>query len=88
MTAPTLAVPTPTAGRAGLTLYFLGAVAITWPCWGLVAIAARQGVTLPVPEEALMLLGGLGPLLAALSLTAAESGGARVRALLGPTLGW
>ena len=60
-----------------LALYFVGAYAITWLCWGLVALAARQLVTLPIPQAVLMLIGGFGPLLMALGLSAYEGGHAR-----------
>jgi membrane protease YdiL (CAAX protease family) len=71
-----------------LLLYFVGAYAITWLCWGLVALAARQLITLPIPQEMLMLIGGLGPLLMAITLSAQEGGGAGVRGLLAQLLRW
>jgi len=74
--------------RAGLPLYFAGAFGITWLCWGLAALIGRELIALPVPTDLLMLLGGLGPLVAAIGVAARRSGGAGVRALLGRLLGW
>jgi hypothetical protein len=67
-----------TAQHHSLALYFVGAYAITWLCWGLVALAARQLITLPVPQAVLMLIGGFGLLLMTMGLSAYEGGGTGV----------
>jgi uncharacterized protein len=84
----TLKEPGQAVQHHSLTLYFVGAYAITWLCWGLVALAARHLITLPVPQAVLMLIGGFGPLLMAISLSAYAGGRAGVSELLGRLLRW
>jgi hypothetical protein len=55
---------------------------------GLAALAADQRITLPLPQALFMLIGGLGPMLMAIGLSAYEGGGAGVRGLLGQLLRW
>jgi membrane protease YdiL (CAAX protease family) len=76
------------ARRSGLLTYFLGAYALTWLFWVPAALAARGLLDLPVPGFLLLILGGLGPMLAAILVGAYESGGAGVRALFGQLLRW
>ncbi len=76
------------ARRGGLLAYFVGAYALTWLFWVPAALAGRGAVELPVPGFLLLVLGGLGPMLAAILVSAYESGGAGVRALFGQLLRW
>jgi uncharacterized protein len=70
------------------------AFGITWLIWWTAALAARDLISLPVPLGLLWMLGGVGPSLAAVVLTAREAGGPGLRALLGravarrPHPGW
>jgi hypothetical protein len=65
--------------------YVVVAFAFTWTCWGLAALDERGLISLPVP---LVLIGSLGPLVAALSVTARDGGRAALRALLGRVVRW
>ena len=87
MEAMTTRAAGPVRGVA-LPLYFLGAYALTWVFWVPAALASRQEIGLPVPPAALLVLGGLGPMLAALGVTAWEAGRPGVRALLAAALRW
>jgi membrane protease YdiL (CAAX protease family) len=69
------------SSHAALIGYFIGAFGITWLFWGGVSLSMNGQITLPVPDFLLMVLGGLGPMLAAIFAAAAESDGAGVRAL-------
>jgi hypothetical protein len=60
--------------------YVVVTFAFTWTCWWLAALDERGLIALPVP---LVLIGSLGPLVAALSVTAVGGGRAALRALLG-----
>jgi uncharacterized protein len=84
----TIAAPPATHVHARLRLYFVFAYAFTWLCWGLVALSTRQMFGLPIPADLLMLLGGLGPLVAALGIVTFESGWPGMRALLSQLLRW
>ena len=79
MSTTPLSARLPLARRGGLLFYFLGAYALTWLFWVPAALAARGQLDLPVPGFLLMVLGGLGPMLAAILVSAYESGGAGVR---------
>jgi membrane protease YdiL (CAAX protease family) len=59
--------------------------AFTWTCWWLTALDARGLIALPMP---LVLIGSLGPLVAALALTARSGGRAALRALLTRVVRW
>ena len=76
------------ARRSGLLAYFLGAYVLTWLFWIPAALAARGQLDPPVPDFLLLVLGGLGPMLAAIVVSAYESGRAGVRALFGQLLRW
>ena len=62
-------------------LFFVLAFAITWSVWVPAALVARGDLSLPVPSLALYAVGGLGPLLAAVALSA-RAGRGQVRALV------
>ena len=67
------------------TRYVVGTFAFTWTCWWLAAADEHGVIALPVP---LVLLGSVGPLVAALWATARDGGRAALRALLGRTVRW
>lgn len=71
-----------TRQTGGLALYLVLAFGLTWTLWIPAGLAARGLVDLPLPPTALIVLGGLGPLTAALTVTARSSGSAGVRRLL------
>jgi uncharacterized protein len=56
-----------------LAAYFVVAYAVSWAFWAP-AVLAQTGWIAPVPSRYLHLLGGLGPMLAAIALTARISG--------------
>ncbi|HTD77956.1 MAG TPA: type II CAAX endopeptidase family protein [Chloroflexota bacterium] len=64
------------------------AFGITWLIWWTAALAARGLIVVPAPLGLLSILGGVGPSLAAVVLTAREAGGPGVRALLGRAVTW
>ena len=83
-TTATTSAPS-TRARAFPLMFFVIAFAFTWLFWGLAALGARDVVTaLP----GLTVIGTFGPLVAAVILTAQESGGVGVRSLLGRILQW
>jgi membrane protease YdiL (CAAX protease family) len=65
--------------------YVVVAFAFTWTCWWLAALDERGLIALPVP---LVLIGSLGPLVAALSVTARDGGRAALHALLSRVVRW
>ncbi len=69
-------------------LHFFVAYALIWLFWVPAALATHDRLDLPVPGFLLMVLGGLGPMLAAILVSGYESGGAGVRALFGQLLRW
>lgn len=87
----TSTAPTPTAGsrRAGqddrptrdLVAFVVLAFALTWVFTIPAGLAARGMFSLPVPGLVLLIIGGFGPLLAAVVMAARRRGGAGVRAL-------
>src|SRR3712207_9226439 len=87
--ATTTATPSPTTPattRVFPLVYFFVAFAFTWALWWLAALEARGLISsLPVPAQA---LGVLGPLVAAVILTAREGGRAGLRSLLGRVVRW
>src|SRR5918998_2170989 len=66
--------------------YFVLAFAFTWSFWWAAALEAR-GLIPPLPVPAVF-LGAFGPVVAAVVLTARESGRAGLRSLLGRVLRW
>ena len=83
-TATTSAPPTTT--RAFPLKYFVIAFAFTWALWWLAALEARGLISsLPIPAQG---LGVLGPLVAAVILTAQEGGRAGLRSLLSRIVHW
>ncbi len=65
--------------------YFIVAFAFTWTCWWLAVLDERGVVTLSIP---VVPLGAFGPLVAAVVVTAHESGRAGLRALMNRVLRW
>ena len=83
-TIATTAAPTTTA-RAFPVQYFVIAFAFTWFFWWLAALGAREVIpALP----GLTVIGTFGPLVAAVILTAQESGRTGLRSLLSRILQW
>jgi len=79
----------PRAARPyGLVLYFVAAYAWQWLCLFISFLMVRGQISLPVPHELIDTIGALSPLLAAIGVTAYESGGTGVRALLRQALRW
>ena len=69
--------------------FYVGAVAISWPCW-LLAVGADRGL-IAIPGgfvSLLVILGGFGPLFSALAMTAYESGRRGLVFLLGQAFVW
>ena len=88
MATTTSATPTThtTMTRAFPLKFVLIAFAFTWAFWLLAALEARGLISsLPVPA---LVLGAFGPMLAAVVLTAQESGRAGLRSLLGRVVRW
>src|SRR3712207_430807 len=74
-----------TTARAFPLKYFVIAFAFTWFFWGLQLLAVRDVIpTLP----GLTVIGTLGPLVAAMIVTAQESGRAGLRSLLSRIVRW
>jgi len=89
ITASSVTTAQPRAARRyGLILFFVVAYAWTWLFQMLSALMARHTISLPLPGELIETIGLLGPALTALGVTAYESGGAGVRALLAQLLRW
>src|SRR5215213_1794059 len=76
------------ARRYGLILFFVAAYAWIWLFQLLSALMARHAISLPLPSELVETIGLLGSALAALGVTAYETGGAGLRTLLGQLLRW
>ena len=86
--ATTTATPSRTTSttRAFPLKYFVIAFAFTWTLWWLAALEARGLISpLPIPAQG---LGVLGPLVAAVILTAQEGGRAGLRSLLSRIVHW
>jgi uncharacterized protein len=83
-TTATTSTPTTTAKSFPL-MYFVLALALTWVLWWPAALEARGLISVPIPAQP---LGAFGPLVAAVILTAQESGRAGLRSLLGRILQW
>jgi membrane protease YdiL (CAAX protease family) len=84
-TTATTSAPTTTA-RAFPVTYFVLAFAFTWALWVPAALEAR-GLISPLPIPATF-LGAFGPLVAAVVVTALESGRAGLRSLLDRIVRW
>jgi membrane protease YdiL (CAAX protease family) len=84
-TTATTSAPTTTAGAFPLK-YIVIAFAFTWFFWGLAVLEARGLISsLPVPA---LFLGAFGPMVAAVMITAQESGRAGLRSLLSRIVHW
>lgn len=86
--ATTTATPsrTTSTARAFPVKYFVIAFAFTWTLWWLAALEARGLISsLPIPAQG---LGVLGPLVAAVILTAQEGGRAGLRSLFSRIVRW
>lgn len=84
--ATTTATSTTHTTRAFPLKFVLIAFAFTWAFWLLVMLEARGLISsLPVPA---LLLGAFGPMVAAVVLTAQESGRAGLRSLLSRVVRW
>jgi uncharacterized protein len=83
-TTATTSAPATTA-RAFPLVYFVLALAVTWVLWWLAVLDARGLISVPIPAQP---LGAFGPLVAAVIVTAQESGRAGLRSLLGRILQW
>ena len=81
----TTAIPSRTTTRAFPVRYFVIAFAFTWLFWGLAALGAR-GVIPTLPG--LTVIGTLGPMVAAIAITAQEGGRAGLRSLLNRVVRW
>ena len=81
----TTAAPSRTTTVAFPLRYFVLAFAFTWFFWGLQLLVV-QGVVPALPG--LTLVGAFGPMVAAVAITAQESGRAGVRSLLGRIVRW
>src|SRR5215204_4987726 len=68
--------------------FFAAAFGFTWAFWVLAALADNGLITLPVPSDLLLQLGGFGPMVVALALTASANGRTGLRSLLGRALRW
>lgn len=81
-----------TAGPAqsgrGLLGYFINAYLLTWLFWIPVGLAEVGYLALPVPSFVFLVFGGLGPMVAAIAVTARQSGMSGVRRLFGQLKRW
>lgn len=66
-----------------VAVFFVLAFVFTWSLWVPAGLAARGVLVLPVPSLALIVVGGFGPLLAAVVMAARGGGTRGVRALFG-----
>lgn len=73
----------------GTAAFYATAIAISWGCWLPVAAVDHSLLSLPggLPET-LVIIGGFGPLFAALAMMARGSGPRGIPALLGHALRW
>ena len=84
-TTATPSAPTMTTARAFPLMYFVIALAFTGFFWGLAALGARDVIpALP----GVTVIGTFGPMVAAVILTARESGRAGLRSLFGRVVRW
>jgi len=68
--------------------FFVAAFSFTWAFWIVASLADNGVIGLPVSSDLLLSVGGFGPMVAALALTASASGRAGLRSLLGRALSW
>ena len=78
-TGPTTAVDR--RPRIDAALFFALAFTFTWALWIPAGLAARGDLSLPVPPLVLIAVGGFGPLVAAVTVTARRGGLRGIRAL-------
>jgi uncharacterized protein len=76
------------ATPASLLQFFLLAFAVSWTFWGLAIAQARGLIDVPLNGFGLMILGGLGPMIAAVIACLAESGWSGVCGLFRQLLRW
>ena len=69
------------AGARGLVAFFVLAFALTWGLWIPAGLSARGDLALPVPDLALVVAGGFGPLVAAVVVVGRARGRRGVLAL-------
>ncbi len=81
----TTATPSRTTTIAFPLKYFVVAFAFTWAFWWPAVLDERGLISLPIP---VVLVGSFGPLVAAIAVTAQESGRAGLRTLLGRIVRW
>jgi membrane protease YdiL (CAAX protease family) len=75
----------PRRARGFLLKYFVVIFSFTWFFWWLAVLEERGLIPLPIPA---IFLGAFGPMVAAVALTARESGRAGIRSLLGRVVRW
>lgn len=68
--------------------FFAAAFGFTWAFWILAALADNGLISLPISSDLLLSVGGFGPMVAAVALTASANGRAGLRSLLGRALRW
>ncbi len=74
--------------RSSLVGFFFCAYAFSWLCWFSVAAASSGHIALPVPKQLLTTVGQFGPFLAAILLTALQTGKPGLRELGRSLLRW
>lgn len=67
--------------RSDVGRFLVLAFGLTWLFWIPMALAQRGMIDLPIPAMALAIIGGLGPMVAAIAMTARRRGTAGVKAL-------
>lgn len=80
--------PTPTLPNKNLVWFFVLSFAITWSILAVAILNERNIIALPLSATLFVALATIGPMLAALLITARESGWRGVRALLGQCVRW
>lgn len=78
-------IPSRTTTGAFPLKYFVLAFSFTWAFWWLAVLDERGLISLPIPA---VLIGAFGPMVAAVAVTAQESGRAGLRTLLGRVVRW
>lgn len=71
-----------------LVEYFVGAYLLTWVFWIPAVLGDAGQLNLPLPSFAFLALGGLGPMIAAILVSAMQSGFPGVRRLFGQLKRW
>src|SRR3712207_5837828 len=88
---PRAGSPTAVASRTAPgfpSTFFVAAFSFTWAFWIVATLADNGVVAFPVSSDLLLAVGGFGPMVAALALTASISGRAGLRSLLGRAMRW